>query len=166
LINGAPVILPKRAWLGSHLPEILLKGFGRFQIGIDKLFLHHSKPASQPSDLFSFNVGETSRQQLAHVVQPIPAHTRLLVSLTCLSRSPKSRLDEPFKNRRNLQFSSSFSSASARIRTGSGTVSIEDLTFCSWMQAEFRPGFPQAWECYVENEVVKLPFQRGSDEVG
>lgn|SRR6266536_3412311 len=55
----------------------------------------------------SLNVGCASRQQLAQVVQSIPAHTRSVISATRRSISSESRSD-PLRNWRNLQFSFSF----------------------------------------------------------
>src|SRR6266851_2993116 len=48
----------------------------------------------------SLNVGCASRQQLAQVVQPIPAHTRSVISATRRSISSESRSD-PLRNCRN-----------------------------------------------------------------
>jgi hypothetical protein len=98
------------------LPGILALRFGVFQVSFDKLLTLHSESACHAVNFFlTVNVGFISRQQLAQVVQSIPAHTRLVVSKTRWSISSDSRLHRIFRNWRNLTFSSAFLSASTRI---------------------------------------------------
>src|SRR6202035_1123371 len=56
----------------------------------------------------SLNPGLTFRQQLAHWVQSIPAHTRRVASKTRVSISSADSLHLVFRKRRKREFSSSF----------------------------------------------------------
>ena len=70
----------------------------------------------------ALKVGCTSRQQLAHWVQSTPAHTRRVAAKTRSSISSCLRWHLDFRKRRNLSFSSSFSSACRRIWTRSKAI--------------------------------------------